>query len=341
MKTSKENRSWHWIFWIIYFMLNHIIFSPGFLEPFDLLIQFVFVFHNAGTAYTVLDWWLPKYNKAKGHIWLFLVIAGTLIFFSVLLALSLVAIFRIANIPSPMFDSFNTTLMYPTFWSNLGGLTALAIPYNMSQRLEMERRNQQLEKEKLAAELKFLKSQLHPHFLFNALNNIYFLIKKDPETAAEALAGFSSLLRFQLYEAKHSLVSLDKEIKYLQQFAEIAQLRKGDDFQVNWHLPTSPEGVEIPPLLLMPLMENAFKHSSNKNGSIDIELSTTKNKVFFKIRNTKEQDTSLGLEHLEANGIGLVNIKKRLVLLYPETHNLAIQENEATFEVALTLNTES
>ena len=79
MNNRKGNRTWHWIFWGAYFLLNHFIFSPEVFRPFDLLVQCVFVAHNAGTAYTILDYWLPKYNKNKGYIWLFLVVAGILL----------------------------------------------------------------------------------------------------------------------------------------------------------------------------------------------------------------------------------------------------------------------
>ena len=249
--------------------------------------------------------------------------------------LSLILLFsafdRIGHSIHYFIEGFLTSVL----WSPFSAVTLILIPYFVLQRIELDRRNQQLEKEKLIAELEFLKSQLHPHFLFNALNNIYFLIKKDPETAAEALAGFSDLLRFQLYKAKHPLVSLEKEMGYLQQFAEIAQLRKGDNFQMNWHLPATTEGVEIPPLLLMPLIENAFKHGSNKNGSIDITLSTTANTIVFKIANTIEQDKSQGLQQFEEHGIGLANIKKRLALLYPEQHELIVREDEEKYEVVL------
>ena len=206
--------------------------------------------------------------------------------------MSLLATFHLLYGASADLNLFIEGFGVAVFFSNLSGIGALVIPYFILQRIEMEKRNQKLEKEKLEAELKLLKSQLHPHFLFNALNNIYFLIKKDPDTAAEALAGFSNLLRFQLYEANNSQVALRKEIEYLQQFAEIAQLRKGENFKVNWQLPQNTEGIQIAPLLLMPALENAFKHGSNKNGHIDIQLNLEKEQLHFNIVNTKEANKS-------------------------------------------------
>jgi len=339
MDNMELNRKWHWIFWGIYFCVTHVMFSNTVFDLFDVIVSAIFLLHNIGAVYVVIDYWIPRlYKKRKQYVLFLIMVFITCLMFSGFLMLSLILLFGAFDKVGQNVYFFIENFLTGVFWSPISATTLILIPYFVVQRIELDRRNQHLEKEKLAAELNFLKSQLHPHFLFNALNNIYFLIKKDPETAAEALAGFSNLLRFQLYEANHPLVSLEKEIGYLQQFAEIARLRKGDNFQVNWNLPVTTEGVEIPPLLLMPLIENAFKHGSNKNGSIDIELSTTENTIFFKIANTKEQNKSQGLEQFEEHGIGLANIKKRLALLYPEQHELTLQEDEEKFEVSLILN---
>jgi len=293
------------------------MFSNTAFDPFDLLVSVIFLLHNIGAAYIIIDYWIPRLIKKKQYILFLVVVFTTCMIFSGFLMLSLIVLFKTIARMEGGVEFFIETMSTGVFWSPISSVTLILIPYFVLQQLN------------------FLKSQLHPHFLFNALNNIFFLIKKDPEMAAEALAGFSDLLRFQLYEAKHPLVSLEKEMGYLQQFAEIAQLRKGDNFQVNWHLPATMKGVEIPPLLLMPLIENAFKHGSNKNGSIDITLSTTANTIVFKIANTKEQNKSQGLQQFEEHGIGLTNIKKRLTLLYLEQHELSIREDEEKFEVVL------
>ena len=340
MNKWKENRKWHWGFWAIYFLINHGFFSYSLFDPFSLFVNVIFLLHNAGTAYAVLDWWIPKFYEKKKYAQFFAVISITLFVFTLFLAVSVYAIFEIANVPS-RFSYFDQNLFGPAFWSNVGGMAALVIPYFVLKRIEMERRNQQLEKEKLEAELKFLKLQLHPHFLFNALNNIYFLIKKDPDTAAEALAGFSDLLRFQLYDAKNTYVPLEKEITYLQQFAEIAQLRKGEDFKVNWQLPEEVENIQIPPLLLMPLLENAFKHSGGKEGQIDIHLQLKEEQLQLLVSNTKEKEKTKMLNGFEAGGIGLTNIQKRLSLLYPDKHQLTIEDETELFEVNLNLNLSS
>ncbi len=338
MNFLKGNRKWHWIFWGVYFLINHLIFAEDRFSLGSILTNLLFTLHNAGTAYVTLDWWIPKfYNKGK-YPQFIIVTFSTIVIFSILLTASLFPIYNEFGEWQPDIYTFLNAFNGSIFWSNFSGIAFLIIPYFLLQRIEMENRNQQLEKEKLAAELKFLKSQLHPHFLFNALNNIYFLIKKDPDTAAEALAGFSNLLRFQLYDANSPRVPLEKELEYLQQFADIAQLRKGANFKVNWDLATNTKNLQIAPLLLMPLMENAFKHSSNKNGKIDIQLKVDdQQQLQFRIANSKEKNKSQGIEGFEEGGIGLVNIQKRLKLIYPNRHKFSINDTATEYMVDLSV----
>lgn len=340
MNSSQPNRKWHWIFWIIYSLVNHLIFTPHgeYFHLESISITLLFTLINAITAYITFDCWFTKFYKNQQYLrfivatFLTIFVFGTLLFF-ILYYFSPIIMGRNISL-----SDFSNALLGPSYLSNLSGISALFIPYLVMQRITMERRNRQLEKEKLAAELKFLKSQLHPHFLFNALNNIYFLIKKDPDTAAEALAGFSNLLRFQLYEANNESVALEKEITYLQQFAEIAQLRKGENFKVNWTLPEDAKNVQIAPLLLMPLIENAFKHGRNKNGQIDIALQLENQQLHFKIINSKEIDKSKGVSGFAEGGIGLVNIQKRLQLLYPEQHEFFMKDGVEEFMVSLKID---
>ena len=337
MEDWKQNRKGHVVIWFIYFLINHVAFSPELFSIEVIVSQLIFLAHNAGTAYVVLDWWVPKFFQKKKYGYFLLVSFLTIVFFTVLLGASLFAWFRIKGTPLDDLNYFKDYFLGAAFWSNFGGVTALVLPYFVSLRVQLERRNRQLEKEKLEAELKFLKSQLHPHFLFNALNNIYFLIKKDPDIAADALAGFSNLLRFQLYEAKNTYVPLEKEITYLQQFAEIAQLRKEKAFKVHWQLPEKVEQMQIPPLLLMPLLENAFKHSGSTSGRIDILLSQKDAELFFTISNTKDTEQTKMVNGFEVGGIGLNNIKKRLSLRYPDRHHIQVHDGKERYEVNLSL----
>jgi sensor histidine kinase YesM len=341
IRHIKKHINWHWIFWISYFLISHIVFSnPYAFTLTSLTISTIFIIHNMGLTYLTLYWWIPYFFRKKQYILFIIITLLSSFVFAISLGYCLIYFNNICCIEVVDFEdaaakipNFNNAI----FWSNFTALTIFLIPHFILQRMEVERRNRQLEKEKLEAELKLLKSQLHPHFLFNALNNIYFLIKKDPDTAAQALAGFSNLLRFQLYEANNAFIPLEKEIEYLQQFAEIAQLRKGEDFEVLWQISENIEGVIIAPLLLLPLIENAFKHSQHKNTKILVHLTVNQEQLHFQIKNEKETTNGLALNGLEDGGIGLKNVQKRLELIYPKKHTFKIQETNKAFVVDLYL----
>lgn len=208
-------------------------------------------------------------------------------------------------------------------------------------RLEAERKQELAEKEKLETELRFLKHQFNPHFLFNSINSIFFLIHKNPDMASESLAQFSELLRHQLYECNDGQISLHKEITYLQNYIDLEKLR-------NKHLTVNVDIQEhfdcrlaIAPFILMTFVENAFKHVSRKTGStnyIDISLSTTDQHMVMKVINTTSTVKS---DKVAAyGGIGLNNAKRRLDLIYPGEYTLSIQPNSGNYEVVLEINLE-
>ncbi|MDR6941436.1 sensor histidine kinase [Mucilaginibacter pocheonensis] len=205
--------------------------------------------------------------------------------------------------------------------------------------IQTERRQQLLEKEKLETELKFLKYQFNPHFLFNSINSIFFLIHKNPDMASASLAKFSELLRYQLYECNDQQISLNKELAYLENFIELEKLRQNNDVNVTFDLdePVT-DHLEIAPFILMTFVENAFKHVSKHTGGsnwINIKLTSDQQQLHLFIANS----TSPGEvnEVLNYGGIGLKNVKRRLDLIYPGQYVLDIQNSTNRFEVRLQL----
>jgi sensor histidine kinase YesM len=183
-------------------------------------------------------------------------------------------------------------------------------------------------------ELSFLRSQLNPHFLFNALNNIYSLVYHHSNKALPAIAGLSELLRYSLYHAK-DLVLLEEEIRYIRKFIELQQLRFKQPAKVSFTVKGDTAHIFIPPLLFISFIENAFKHAAltNNGNGITAEINCTENNVIFSCVNTigdHQKDSS--------SGIGLENIKKRLLLLYPDTHELQIKEHNNQFFIRLLLH---
>lgn len=196
-----------------------------------------------------------------------------------------------------------------------------------------EQRNLQLQKENLASQLQLLKAQVHPHFLFNTLNNIYANTQVNSPTAAHMIVGLSELLRYMLYECNKPLVPLSKELKMLQEYILLEKARYGNDLEVTITCPSEETGLSIAPLILLPFVENCFKHGTSKmldQPWISLQISVDENVLKMKLVNGKVND-----EAVSSTGIGLSNVQQRLQLLYQDRHELSINNEEEVFIVNL------
>ena len=187
------------------------------------------------------------------------------------------------------------------------------------------------------AELKFLKMQINPHFLFNALNNIYALSVTNSEKTQEGISTLSQMLRYVLYDCERPKVPLQKEIEYISHFIELFKLKSSKDFNINFTEEIENDSIMVAPMLFVPFIENAFKHSGIEKGNksfVNISLKSSSNSIDFKVENSLPTQPLITDEH---RGIGLQNVKKRLEILYSEKHQLSI-ENKNTFKVILKVN---
>lgn len=201
----------------------------------------------------------------------------------------------------------------------------------------MQQRMVEMAREKAEAELNFLKSQINPHFLFNSLNAVYFLIEKNNTEARGALHKFSAMLRYQLYEMNGDKIAIEKEIEYLKDYVDLQKLRKDENYAVEFNCSPDIKGFSIEPLLLIPFVENAFKHIShhkNQLNFIKINLSMCKGEFHFVLENSKEAIEKTTDKHA---GIGLNNVKRRLELLYPGRHVLKISNEMGIFKVDINI----
>lgn len=194
-----------------------------------------------------------------------------------------------------------------------------------------------LQVEKRDAELQFLRAQIHPHFLFNTLNNLYGLaLQKSPNTP-DGILRLSGLLDFILYECNAEQIPLEKEIKLIRDYIELERLRFGTRLHLDFTHDTPPDSVRIAPLLLLPFVENAFKHgagATNEPVSIRINLHLRERRLFFQVENSKPGKQTVVREN-GSKGIGLRNVEKRLELLYPGRHNLEKIDGDDLFLTAL------
>jgi len=219
------------------------------------------------------------------------------------------------------------------------GLTTL-FHLSKSWFLLRESENQliKLEKEKYEAELKALKSQVNPHFLFNSLNSIYSLVIQKSDSAKEALIRLSDALRYMIYESSSESVLLSKEIEYLQNYVELQKLRTTFSSAIEFSVVGNPEALRIAPLLLIPIVENAFKHglqAETDNAYIHIRLKIDRNVFHLYVANNKADRPPSKRE--APGGLGLQNLKKRLDIIYPEKYQLEIDEQQDKFRIELKL----
>ncbi|MDZ4679303.1 MAG: histidine kinase [Saprospiraceae bacterium] len=198
--------------------------------------------------------------------------------------------------------------------------------------------NEQLIKAKAEAEIKLLKGQLHPHFLFNSLNNIYSLALMKSNLTADSILKLTELLDYLVYRANMDKVALSKEVDLLQNYVDLEELRYGEKLKIESEIAVGNPAVKVAPLILLPFAENCFKHGGvGQEGlfRIQIRLLADQKKLVFHLTNSKKR----GKDKTEVNGgVGLENIRKRLTLLYPDRHQLSIDNQPDHYSVRLEIN---
>ena len=198
---------------------------------------------------------------------------------------------------------------------------------------------QQIEAKQIQTELRLLKTQINPHFLFNTLNNLFGMARKQDPQTADGIAGLSHLMRYMIYESNVEVISLAKEIRQIERLIELQKLRftHEDDIRIDFVIEGEVANIEIPPMLLIPFVENAFKHgiSLAAPSFVRIHMNADGNSLEFSVTNSKHARTE---KKADAElGIGLQNVRRRLELLYPEKHKLAIADGEKVFEIHLVI----
>jgi len=209
----------------------------------------------------------------------------------------------------------------------------LAIKFFQNYLYEQQR-NQTLAQQKVEAELKYLRNQIQPHFLFNTLNNIYGMMLSNDKNAADYMVKLSDLLSYMLYDSNTKTVALSKEIEMLDSFIELERLRYNRKLEFNYSKTNLSPFLKIPPLLLIPFVENAFKHGPAKeegNSFINIQIETQNKILYFSVENSySDHSSSTDIQ----SGIGLENVRKRLEILYPDKYTLNMIKADV-FEVSL------
>ncbi len=330
---------WLWFTGDIMVVADALFFSPHFFK-----YAFYVVFQALG-VYFNLYFLLPKFLATRRY---FLYISYTLLTI-VIVAFIITPGYLLSSyfsgIPLQELYGEDKDSLWSFFRYNSLGSTAAAMTLAMSIKLaknylQVQKKQHQLEQEKLQTELKFLKSQFNPHFLFNTINSVFVLIKENPNLAQGTLAKFSDLLRYQLYECNEKQISFAKEVSYIKNFIELERLRQNDNVRIIEDVAVeNEEEFEIAPFILMPFIENAFKHVSthkNDENRIEIVIKNQGSQLEVFVENTKNAELNSS-PLVDYSGIGLKNVKRRLELLYPDRHKISIHNGTSKFSCSLIL----
>ncbi len=223
---------------------------------------------------------------------------------------------------------------------DIGFVSGTAVTLHLLRmQLAGKEREKNLVKEKLETELKFLRNQTNPHFLFNTLNNIYVLARKKSDHTAEIVMKLSKLLRFMLYETGKPFIPVAEEIKMLDDYLELEKIRYNERLTITFQKEIDNGAYPVAPLLLLPFVENAFKHGvseSRLDAFIYIDIKLQEGQLTFHIENTKENNDTQPI----TDNIGLGNVRRQLELMYKE-YRLDVQDQNGRFKVHLTINLDS
>ncbi|WP_282161266.1 sensor histidine kinase [Ulvibacterium marinum] len=334
----------HGVFWCLY-----ILFTVGiyYVQEPNLGLHITYELASLPakflTVYATLYFILPQFLLKKKYGLAFLQFAILLIvgmFFLRLLVWATVYPIYFADLDTKLIPSNPTKLISPLLDLIIVSSIAVVI------KLLRDREKQQLDhlnraKSNIQNELQLLKSQLHPHFLFNTLNGLYAQILENPEKASNMVVQLSDLLRFILYEAKESLVSVKEDLECLGNYMALEQIRYGDRLDLKHTILGNTVNKKIAPLLLLPFIENSFKHGISKDYEkcwIRCEIELFDDILMLALENSKP---SFFEEDRTEKGIGLKNVKQRLEHLYPQKYDLTITESEDRFFVHLKIPLEN
>jgi two-component system, LytTR family, sensor kinase len=327
----------HLPFWILFFAIWHFFRYQDY-PRYPWLVTTIKVVDLATLVYITNYLLIPKLLYKKRWI-LFAVSFLLMIVASSVFKMYILG--QVMNLPG-MFDLADPTKLKVRIYDNViphillvstGSAFKLLLDNSRAQR-----RLAEMARQKSEAELNFLKSQINPHFLFNSLNSIYFLIDRENTEARRTLLQFSDLLRYQLYDCSSPTIEIEKEITFLKDYIRLQELRKDKNYEVDVKVGRDVKDFQITPLLLIAFVENAFKHISHHNNGknfVHVDMNRSNGTFQFMVENSKEDQ----MKNTEpAGGIGLANVKRRLELQYPDRHQLKISDRKDLFKVELVLN---
>ena len=339
LQTFAQNRLvQHFLFWVLsLYVLFRLFNVNAHMQLTDFYYTLLFHLSLVILVYFNTQFLLPRLLSQNRYIWY------------LLSAVALIAIASLFNqftfttltdwlLPGYYFISYYTvwdiTQFMLAYWAIS---TILKLAKSWFKVSEQNKKIQELQQQKTAVELSALKAQINPHFLFNSLNNIYSLALYEDKKTPEALLQLSQCMRYVLYDGNRDEIQLAAEIDFLKNYSSLFLLRNQPELDFKAHYPTHIPEIKIAPLLLLNLLENAFKHlktNRKKESYIHLYLSIKEQLVYFDLQNSRQAKD----DKEPGNGLGLENLQRRLQLLYPDRYELLIVPRPDYFQVSLSLN---
>ena len=345
LSPLKKPYVYHTIFWMVYFALNTLRWGSYFDDyVYSIKSNLVeFPIHIA-LVYLNLYYLLPKFIPKSFLRYFLLLILATLTFSLLRIVITYELVTTNVWMESgyqdmPLFDPNYILAVFIGEMYVVGLTTSIKITMDY---VKNQKKTRSLEKQHLETELAMLKSQLQPHFFFNTLNNLYSLTLDKSDQAPETVLKLSELMSYVIYQANQPRVPLSSEIKHIQNYLDLGRLRYGSRLDVDVALSGEINAPKIPPLILLPFIENAFKHGAeDETGHIPIQIGLAVHDQYltFNIKNRKVAHTrkNNGIFRKENSGIGLKNTQRRLGLIYRDNYTLQIKNDQEHYAVTLKL----
>lgn len=343
MKGNKQSISYreitfHILFWVLYivseYFANLMHMQPGknlrFFQSTILSLPALML-----PTYFIAWYVVPRYLKTERWTMflLWILAVGVFVFFARIKWVELVN-----YLESGRYFRMPASKMLKNIIRDYAVIALGVCIYIIGDYRKNQKHTEKLVKAKAEAEIQLLKGQLHPHFLFNSLNNIYSLALMKSDLTADSILKLTELLDYLVYKANKDKVALSKEVQLLENYIDLERLRYGEKLQIETDLNIQNDTVMVAPLVLLPFAENCFKHGGSGSDGffrISVKLEADERRLFFQITNSKKNKPD---RVLPTGGVGLENIRQRLSLLYPYSHQLNITDLDDTYSVGLVIH---
>ncbi len=301
----------------------------------EILRKFINLAFYMLVVYINLGYLIPKFLSQKNFMTYCLLLLAMVAVFTPIKVLLLYITYD--EVDPREFLVMNQQYIFLLLFLIAGGSTVIKIISDW-QRHQRDRKD--LETQRMQSEIKFLKSQINPHFLFNTLNSLYALTLKKSDKAPEIVIKLSEMMRYMLYECNERRVPLHKEVNYIQNYLDLEKLRQSGQAEIKFRVEGQISDQTIAPLIFIPFLENSFKHGLNHqlgDGYVNVIMKVLDNKLLLRILNSKPLVTPLPVDK-SSGGIGLANVQRRLNLLYPNQYKLDIADSDKEHIVELSLD---